>query len=230
MRLVLLALVLPCAALAADPATAEAQATPVDMTQEEFKMFRHWQKAMADPRVEQMKESQKNPAIAKDAGFKLKEMLKAIEKGEAAGDLKAACIAQVSAAFAAAPMLAGRGAKVEVDTAEPHAVAYVQWNNENLGQLEEEASLAASITAKQCPILSTIQVWAQDKANPTTRVFQALISRSAASKINGERAKDFADTRYIRLFERVKNVAYGDAINEAGDPTHAGGGSAGGQK
>ena len=80
-------------------------------------------------------------------------------------------------------------------------------------------------TGGACPILSTIQVWAQDKATPKVRVFQALISSSAAAKINAEKAKDFAQTRYIRLFEKLKSVANGDDLSaESGTPTASGGG------
>lgn len=223
-RLTILFALLPVASFAA---------TPVEMTQEEFKMFRQWQKAMKDPRVEKIKPERRNAAIAKDARFKLKDMEKAIEKGEAAGDLKATCEANIKEALGTGA-IAGRLGTVEVDTSDPHAVAYVQWHNENPAQLEEEASLIAAHAAKQCPVTSTIQLWAQDKANPKTRVFQALISRSAAAKINAERAKDFADTRYIRLFEGVKNVAQGDVLDDNARPgaTEAAptGGTAGGQK
>lgn len=221
MRLLpVLALVLPFAASAA---------TPIELTQDEFKMFRHWQKAMNDPQVEKIDPSRRDAAIARDAKFKLKDLERAISKAESVGDLKAACEANLNESLGTGG-LTGRIAKVEVDTEEPHAVAYVQWQNDNVAQLEEEASLIAAIAAKQCPIVSTIQIWAQDKANPSTRVFQALISRSAAAKINQERAKDFADTRYIRLFERVKNIASGDAMNEGTDASSGGAGPAGGQR
>jgi hypothetical protein len=96
----------------------------------------------------------------------------------------------------------------------------VQWLNENPDKLAVEASLAAALTNSACPILSTIQVWAQDKANPKSRVFQALISSSAAAKISADKAKDFAQTRYIRLFEKLKSVANGDDLSsESGTPT-----------
>ena len=85
-------------------------------------------------------------------------------------------------------------------------------------QLEEEASVVAAHAAKACPIVSTITLWAQDLANPKTRVFQALISEASASRINVERAKDFADTRYIRLFDDVKNIAKGDVFDVAAAP------------
>ena len=75
-------------------------------------------------------------------------------------------------------------------------------------------------TSHACPIVSTIQVWAQNKANAGARLFQALISGSAAQKIKPDKAKDFADTRYIRLFEKVKSVAAGDDLSAAsGMPT-----------
>jgi len=194
------------------PAAVLASST-VELTQDEFKMFRHWQKAMQDPRVEKMPPAKRNPAIAKDARFNLKQMEAAIAKGEAAGDLQAACNAAIKESLSA--VMGDRIGTVDVDLSEPHGVGYIQWNNDNLSQLEEEASVVAAHTAKSCPILSTIQVWAMDKANPKTRVFQALISQEAAARINIERAKDFADTRYIRLFEKVKNLANGDTFEPA---------------
>ena len=204
---------------------------PVELTQEEFKMFRHWQKAMNDPRVEKMKPERRNPAIAKDARFNLKEMEAAIAKGESAGDLKATCEANIKEQLGGTD-LGGRLGMIDVDLSEPHGVAYVQWMNQSQGQLEEEASLAAANTAKACPIVSTITVWAQDANAPKTRVFQALISQSAAARINEERIKDFADTRFIRLFQGVKNVAQGDVIvpegTEPGAREDGKGGSGGG--
>lgn len=197
-------------------------AEPIALTVDEFKMYRHYQLALEDPRVQKMKPEVRMGAIAKDAGFKLKELQKAIERAEAAGDVKAQCETNVREALSSGA-LAGRVGKLQVDLSSPHAVAYVQWLNENPAQLEEEASLAAALTAKGCPILSTIQVWAQDKANPSARVFQALISASAAAKIKPERAKDFGDTRYIRLFEKVKSVAAGDDLSQPTAPESAGG-------
>jgi hypothetical protein len=187
-------------------------AEPIDLTLEEFKMYQHYKNAMADPRVEKIKPEGRLSAIAKDAGFKLKDLQKAIERGDAAGELKAKCEKNVREALGTGE-LAGRVGKIDVDTSDPHAVAYVQWSNENPTQLEEEAAFAASSAISACPIVSTIQVWAQDKANPKARVFQALISGNAATKIKPEKAKDFADTRYIRLFEKVKSVNAGDDLS-----------------
>ena len=200
--LVLLFLALTAPAFAAEP---------LELTLSDFKMWRHWHNAMADERVQKMKPAARNPAIAKDARFKVKEMEKAVEKGDAAGDVKAKCEALLTAALAATPAKAVVR-KSEVDASEPHAVWYVEWANEKIENVEEEAALIAA-QAKACPVLSSVQVWATDKSNTKTRVFQALISESAAAKINSEKVKDFADTRYIRLFEKVKSVANGDDLS-----------------
>jgi hypothetical protein len=198
-------------------------AEPVELSQDEFKMYRHYKNAIEDPRVQKMKPEARNGAIAKDAKFKLKDMEKAIARAESAGDFKAKCEGNIKEAVDSGK-LQGRIGKVEVDVSEPHAVAYVQWLNEAPEKLAYEASLVAAQTNAACPILSTIQVWAQDKAAPKVRVFQALISSSAAAKINAEKAEDFAQTRYIRLFEKLKSVANGDDLSaEQGTPTASGG-------
>ena len=50
----------------------------------------------------------------------------------------------------------------------------------------------------------------------------ALISQGSAKRINVEKVKDFAATRYIKLFEKVKNVANGDDLSsENGTPAAA---------
>jgi len=205
-RLALLICLLPVLARATEP---------IDLTEDEFKLARRYQVALQDARVEKMKPEKRMAAIAKDVGVPLKTLQRAVKHTEAAGDVKAACEANIREVGAAAPF-AGRIAKVDVDTTEAHAVAYVQWLNENPANLEEEASSIAHRAAEACPIASSIQVWAQDRSNPRARVFQALIGRSAALRINPDRVKDFAHTRYIKLFEKVRNVAEGDSIDPSG--------------
>jgi hypothetical protein len=191
----------------------------LNLTEDEFKMYRHYKNALGDARVQAMKEAARLPAIAKDAGFKLKDLQSAIAKGEAAGDVKAKCEANLKEIFAAGE-LAGRIGRLEVDTDAAHAVAYVQWFNEEQKNLPVEASFAAARAAEACPIASTVTVWAQDKGAPKQRVFQALVSSQSARRINVDRVKDFAETRYMKLFEKVKSVANGDDLSaESGTPT-----------
>lgn len=193
---------------------------PLGLSEDEFRMYRHYKVAMADERVQAMKPEKRLTAIAKDAGYKPKALQQAIDKGEAAGDVKAKCEANLKEVFAAGE-LAGRVGRLEVDTEAAQAVAYVQWFNAEPRFLPIEASFAAAKAAEACPIASTITVWAQDKAAPKVRVFQALISSTGARRINVERVKDFAETRYLKLFEKVKNAANGDDFSTEGETPSA---------
>ncbi len=160
---------------------------PFPLTRDEFKIYRHYQDAMADPRVQKMKEAARLPAIARDAHVKLKELQVAVQKGDSAGDLKARCDEGLKQALAASA-LKGLTGKVEVDLSEPHGVAYVQWINESPDKLNIEACEAARAALDGCPVVSSIQVYAQDKANPKARVFQGLISATAAANIKLDKA------------------------------------------
>ena len=204
-RLIAGLLLFPGIALASDA---------INLTEDEFKMVRHYQIALGDARVQRMKEGQRAAAIAKDAGYKVKDLQHALTKAEAAGDIKTKCEKNIAEALAG-QALSGPLGKVSVDTEEAHAVAYVEWQNDNPDRLEEEAALAGLRAAQSCPILSSIQVWAEAKANPQQRIFQGLIARGAALRINPDRVRDFAHTRYIKLFEKVKNAAAGDDLSGA---------------
>lgn len=201
------------------------RAESLDLSLEEFKMFQHYRNALEDPRVQKMKPEARLGAIAKDAGFKVKDLQRAIERGERAGNLKVQCEQAVRGELEKTE-LSGRVGKVDIDTENPHAVAYVMWLNEDPTKLDQESSLAAASTIRGCPIVSTIQIWSQAKDNPKVQVFQALISESAAKNIKFDRIKDFATTRYMRLFEKVKSVNHGDSFQvepsatSPAQPTH----------
>lgn len=194
-------------------------AETVELTEDEFRMFRHTKLALEDPRVQAMKPQARLAAIARDAGFKLKDLQKAMDRGDAAGDVKAKCEANVKEALAATP-LKDRLGRVEVDTDAPHAVIYVQWFNEETKDLWVEACTAAVSVANVCPIAATVTVYANDKAAKDARVFQALISATGARRINAEKVAEYAETRYLKLFEKVKSVTKGDDLSaESGMPT-----------
>lgn len=192
-------------------------AEPLGASEDEFKMYLHYKLAMADTRVQAMKPEARLPAIAKDARFKLKDLQQAITKVEAAGDLKARCEANLKETFSQG-QLAGRMGKLEVDTSGDHAIAYVQWFNEEQNDLPVEASYAAKLATEACPVASTVTVWAQDKAAPGQRLFQALVSSASARRISLDKVKDFGPTRYLKLFEKVKSVANGDDMSAESKP------------
>ena len=188
-----------------------AASEPIALSRDEFKMYRHYQAAIADPRVQKMKPEARVAAIARDSKYKLKELVAVIARGDEAGDLKARCESNLKEALEGTE-LRGRLGRLEADLTEEHGVAYVQWMNEKQEVLPIEASIAAATAVQACPLVSTIQVWAMDKASPRTRVFQGLIGASSAANIKVDKAKDFATTRYLRLFEKVKSVTNGDDL------------------
>jgi hypothetical protein len=207
----------------------QAGAAGISLTRDEFRMYRYYANAMEHPEVKAMKPEKRKPAIAKDGRFKLAELEAAIAKGEAEADLKGRCEAAVRGALGAG-LLAGRVGQVEADLSSPQAVLYVQWFNEDLSQVEEEASFAAAEAVRACPVASTLSVWAQAKGQPSARVFQGLVSAERAERFKVADVADFADTRYLRSFEDVKHAGRGDDLSGAsGTPnTGTGGSGAGG--
>lgn len=194
-------------------------AEPIGLTEDEFKMYQHYQLALADTRVQAMKPEARLGAIAKDASYKPKDLQQAITRREAAGDVKAKCEANLKELFSRGE-LAGRTSRLEVDVTGAAAVVTIQWLNEEQKNLLVEASFAAARAAEACPFASTVTVWAHDQAAPRQRVFQALVSTASARRINVDRVKDFAETRYLKLFEKVKSAANGDDLSaESGTPT-----------
>lgn len=190
---------------------AASAATPIELSEDEFKMYQHYQLALADSRVQAMKPEARLPAIAKDAGWKPKDLQAAIARREKAGDVKAACEANLKEALAQGE-LAGRVVKAEIDVEGAAAYLRLQWLNDEPKGLFVEASSGAARAIAACPFASTIDVVAFDKAQPKQRVFQALIGAGSARRIVLDKVKDFADGRYAKLFEKVKSVANGDDL------------------
>ena len=185
---------------------------PLGATEDEFKMYLHYKLAMADSRVQAMKPEARLPAIAKDASYKLKDLQQAIAHVEAAGDLKGKCEANLKETFGNTE-LAGKTGRLEVDTSGDYAIAVVQWFNEEPKNLPLEAAYAAARAAEACPIATTVTVWAHDKAAPKQRLFQAVVSTASARRISIDKVKDYGETRYLKLFEKVKSVANGDDLS-----------------
>lgn len=216
MRRSLLGSILALTLLPALPAGAD----EVGLTLEEFRMYRQYKNALEDERVQKMAPEKRLPAIAKNAGFKVKALEAAIEKGEAAGDVKAKCEEGVRKRLEDGT-LAGRVGRIIVDADDPEAIAYVQWKNVEPAQLEEEAAFTAHAVSESCPIVSTIQVWAVNLGDAKQRVFEARIDPERARRFQADRIRDFADTRYMRSFEAVKSVSKGDSFDpepETGAP------------
>lgn len=195
-----------------------ALAAPPSLTAEEFKLWKDYVGALSDERVQKIPQKQRMAAIARNFKVKEKDLAAAVAKGEQEGPGAAkASEAEVRALFEASE-LKGLVTELRVDDTESHVVTYVAWKNSNGGKLEEEASLAALLVARGAPITSTVAVWAVDAASGR-KVFEAKIAAETAGKFQEKRIPMFAQARYIRQFEDVRNAYKGTPPTDAAPAT-----------
>jgi hypothetical protein len=193
MRSLLLALLLTAS---------QAQAQPVPLTSQQFKLYRDYQAATHDSRVERLSPDKRIPAIARNFHVSEAQLREAIFLGDRYGTgiekqseievLKELSLTQ----------LKDRVLEVKVDATDGHVVTYVEWENTDPSKIEEEAAIAAMTAAQGAPISSTIAVWAKDSSG--RKVFEAKIDAIAASHFQASHMVLFAKTRYIRVFEDVR--------------------------
>jgi hypothetical protein len=200
---------------------AEDRAEAIDLTEEQFKTYHDYLEALQDPRVEKMKPADRVTKIAHNFHLSPAKLKEAIEKGERYGDLKAIATASEEAireSLKGTP-IEGRLIYLQVDTREAHVVTYVAWKLGKPEALEQEACWVAVRTRKAAPISADLRLWAsepgKDRDNPANRIFDGMISGEAAARIQEQRIADFASTRYIKLFERLREN--GKAIRVAAD-------------
>jgi len=202
----LLAASLFAAALAAMPATVRA-APCSEMSAEQYRLYKDYQQALSDPRVQKMSEAKRLPAIARDRKESEKKLREAVAAGDAQGaGIEKRCEKEVRTELAASS-LKGKIGEVTVDATDGHVVTYVQWRNDDGSKIEEEAATAALLAARAAPITSTVALWAKDASG--RKVFEAKIGADAAARFSQERIAMFARARYIKVFEGVKNAYTG---------------------
>jgi len=184
-----------------------ARAEPVPMTAREYQLYRDYLGALDDERVKKMPEGKRLAAIARNFKVPEKDLASAVGKGDKVGRDAARRSETEIRSLVDGSGLAGRVHDLRVDDSAGHVVTYVGWKNVDPAKLEQEASLAALLAARGAPISHTIAVWAVDAAG--RKVFEGKISAEAAGRFNAERMEMFASTRYIRIFEDVRNAYKG---------------------
>lgn len=202
----------PLALVFALALTGAARAEPVPMTADEFKLWKEYQGALSDERVQKIPEAKRLAAIAKNFKVTDKVLQAAIDKGAQHGEgAKAKSEAEAKALLEAGP-IKGRVDSLEVNTEQPLVVSFVSWKNQDSAKLEEEAAYVALAVAKGAPITNTIALWAIDAASGR-KVFEAKIGGVAASRFNQDRIPMFSP-RYIKVFDSVKNAYKGTPPTE----------------
>lgn len=185
-----------------------AAAEPPPVSPAEYRLYRDYQAALGDERVLKLPEAKRAAAIAKNFKVSEKDLRAAVERCEQHPELGRRSEEEIRSLIDAGP-LQGRLHDLKVDDSDAHVVTFLAWRNEDPDRLEEEAALAAIAAAKGAPVTSTIAVWAVDAATGR-KVFEAKIGAAAAGKFNPERVSMFASTRYIRIFEDVRNAYKGN--------------------
>ena len=186
---------------------AHAETPALHITRAQFQLYRDYQDALTDPRVQKIKPSERLHAIARNFHVKPHDLQAAITAGEQeAEQVQAAEIASIKSAFDGTP-LQGKLGDVRVDTTKGHIIAYVEWLNADPSKLEQEACWAAARASKAAPLVGTFDLYAQDAAEKQKRVFSALIDADRAENIREDQIIDFASTRYIRLFEKRESAS-----------------------
>lgn len=184
---------------------APARADGVHLTRAQFQLYRDYQDALKDDRVQKLKPEQRLPAIARNFHVKPAQLQEAIALGDKEADrVQADAEAALHQAFSGTP-LEGKVAEVKVDARSGHVVASIVWVNGEPGKLDQEACWAAERALRAAPLVGTIALQANDPAKKQ-KVFSAIIGADRASNIREDQIVDFASTRYVRLFEKREVV------------------------
>jgi hypothetical protein len=194
-----------------------ARAEPVQMTEQQYRLYYDYLGALSDPRVQKLKESQKLPAVAHNFHVTPAVMRVAVEKGQQYGPGLAAigklCEQAIYEGVKGTP-LEDRLTAVQLDVSDVHAVAYVTWTVDKPEMIDQEASFLAARVKKVAPIWADLKLVGIDPRDKNVKRFDGLITGDAASNIHESRVADFATTRYIKLFEKPRPAA--DSASDGG--------------
>jgi len=188
--------------LACSFGASEVRADPGAMTAKEYKLWVDYKNALEDPVVKKFRPKQRLPKIARNFRVKLKVLKHAIAKGEKFG---AGLVAENQAGAEKSLRASKVGAQitsVELVEVDGVVIGYVSWNAKDKDRLTQDATYLAQSIAAAAPLTDTWAMWA---CMGKTKVWTGMIRPSAAARINLGRVEDFAQTRYLRLFEDVHN-------------------------
>lgn len=183
----------------------------LDLEPEDFRIYCGYLDALEQPAVKKLKGKRRDAKIARMAKMKPKRLMEHVQRAEKYG---ATCeeIGKKIEADAKAALnkeLPGRIDLFVLDYGDPsHVVAAVTWKGIDKKKLVEEAALIARVLADESKITRTIAVRGVDPRAPDRQAdeatwFEAKISRMRAERIDKAKIADYAQSRYLRLFDGV---------------------------
>lgn len=183
-----------------------------DLNEDEFRLFCGYLDTLEQPVIQKIRDPKaRDKKIAALAKVKPTVLLAAVEKAQRIG---ATCAEvgkkiEVDAKAAADAALGKRVVVFNFDDTDPaHVVVQVTWLSIDKKKLPEEAAVLAASLASEAKIVKTIAIRGVDPsaADPTgdTAVwFEAKITRANAQRIDKTKVADYAETRYLKLFDGV---------------------------
>jgi hypothetical protein len=163
--------------------------------------------------VERLPEKDRLPAIARNflatgtcSGPCEKKLREANEKGKQFGEGIGKQVEELARESLKDAEVSPRIKELKIDASASHVVAYVTWAPASSETIDREACLIATRLQKSNPLVATLKLVAVDSTDDKKQLFEAIISRANAGKIQEDKIVDFASTRYLRLFEKVKRA------------------------
>ncbi len=182
--------------------SAVASANAPSLTLEDYAAYKDWMNGKEDPRLAEDSEDARFAKIAKTIGLTgeaLKEIVARVSP--LAEGLDKQMQAKIKESANTTP-LKGRLKEVHVDARQGHVVAGVKWQCGDMRDVKVEAGYAAWAVAQGGFLVKTLVVWCTNEVD--TKLFSAKIGRPNFLKIKKGRIERFGRTRYIRLFEEVR--------------------------
>lgn len=190
-------------------------AAAVDLDEEEYRIYCGYLDELERPEMQKLKGSARDKKIAQKAKVKPAVLAVAIGKGEKVGSTCAEIGKRVEVDAKLAVEGAVTRARVVVfnfDYSDPgHVVAQVTWLGLDKKKVLEEASRLSSALANDAKIVKTIAIRAVDPASSDKLADEAMwweakITRAQAARIDKAKIPDYAQTRYVRLFDGCKTT------------------------
>ncbi len=183
-----------------------------NLSADDYRVFCGYEDALKDPKIAKLSASKQWLKVAKMAKMKKSALQTAVKNAQAVGDSCAAIGKKMSAQYEQAikKVLPGRVQWAQLDVSDPaHIVAGVRWVGGDKKKLVEEATLLAvkmHETAQFSKTLALRAVVPGEKAgSENPRIwYEATMASERAKNIDPKRIKDFANSRYSRLFDGVK--------------------------
>jgi hypothetical protein len=211
-RFILFSLLLGIPGLAAAAPDAAAAAKKHEITPEDYRLFCGYQDALEDPSVAKLKGAKRDAKIAKMAKLPPKKLMAAVKKAELVGSTcdEIGKLFEAAAKKAVDATLAGRIDSFDFDASDPsHVVASVVFRGGDIKKVVQEAALVAKAIGDVAPITKTLAIrvvspTAPDRTADAAIWFEGKMNAERSANIDAARVKDFADSRYIRLFDGIR--------------------------